>query len=367
MMERSAPPGATCSLRENGGMMAESTVQTAHELRVIGDLEAVHVLSVQDAASQNLMLEGYLKLYMDRCRDQRRLDDKTIKAYSCDIIQFMAWLDEGRLQFDRESMRSYVAHLNHKWAASTVRRKLASLKAWTNWLKRERLISASPFEDLEINVRMPLLLPRTIALQELRRILEPVGSPFTGKKKRKGAWQHDAIALRDQAVLEMLTATGIRVSELCSLNIESIDLESKMVRVFGKGSKERIVILGSKQTIAVMEEYMIARKGPETLWFQPGTDALFLSRSKHRLTDQAVRKIIRKRTNEVGVELHITPHMFRHTFATTLLEQGVSLRYIQQLLGHSSVKTTERYTHVSFASLKQIMEEHNPRDVISNS
>ena len=141
-------------------MMAESTVQDGREMRMIGEIEAVHILSAQDAASQNLMLGSYLKLYMERCRDQRRLDAKTIKAYRCDIIQFMAWLDEGRFEFDRESMRSYVAHLNHKWSASTVRRKLASLKAWANWLKRERLIAASPFEDLEINVRMPLLLPR---------------------------------------------------------------------------------------------------------------------------------------------------------------------------------------------------------------
>ena len=110
--------------------MAESTVQDGREMRMIGEIEAVHILSAQDAASQNLMLGSYLKLYMERCRDQRRLDAKTIKAYRCDIIQFMAWLDEGRFEFDRESMRSYVAHLNHKWSASTVRRKLASLKAW---------------------------------------------------------------------------------------------------------------------------------------------------------------------------------------------------------------------------------------------
>ena len=344
--------------------MVTMTEREIRDVRTYGEGEGVHVLDMQSASSQNLMLAGYLKLYLARCRDQRRLDDKTIKAYRCDILQFMAWLNEGRMQFDREAIRCYLAYLNHTWAASTVRRKLASLRAWTNWLKRERFIAASPFEDLEINVRMPLLLPRTIALPELRRILEPL--EYGGKKQRKGVWQRDAIALRDQAVLELLTATGIRVSELCSLDMESIDLETKQVRVFGKGSKERIVILGSKQTLAVMGEYMNARRGPETAWFQPATDALFLSRSKHRLTDQAVRKIIRKRTNEVGVELHITPHMFRHTFATTLLEQGVSLRYIQQLLGHSSVKTTERYTHVSFASLRQIMEEHNPRDVISN-
>lgn len=307
-----------------------------------------------------------LKLYLARCTDERRLDDKTVKAYRCDISQFIDWITDCGYVFNREAMRKHLAYLNGRFSASTVRRKLASLRAWTNWLKRERLIAATPFEDLEVSVRLPLLLPRTIGLSDMRRMLEPKGRQ--GKASRTvGVATKSAIALRDQAVLELLCATGIRVSELCSLDIESIDMSTKQLRVFGKGSKERIVVLGSKQTLAVLDRYIECRRGPATEWFEPRTDALFLNRSMHRITDQAVRKIIRKRANEAGVELHITPHMFRHTFATTLLEQGVSIRYIQQLLGHSSVKTTERYTHVSSSSLRTIMEEHNPRDVISEA
>ena len=160
--------------------MVTMTEREIRDVRTYGEGEGVHVLDMQSASSQNLMLAGYLKLYLARCRDQRRLDDKTIKAYRCDILQFMAWLNEGRMQFDREAMRCYLACLNHTWAASTVRRKLASLRAWTNWLKRERFISASPFEDLEINVRMPLLLPRTAVGSENGQsyvLLRKDGSP----------------------------------------------------------------------------------------------------------------------------------------------------------------------------------------------
>ena len=349
--------------------MVEEIGLDTHSLLDVGEIVDPQPIEVGSIEEQRAVLTDDLGLYLARCRNERRLDDKTVKAYRCDILQFIDWLTVRGLTFNREAMRKHLVHLNAKFSASTVRRKLASLRAWTNWLKRERLISASPFEDLEVNVRQPLLLPRTIGLADLRRILEPGETGRKGKqsKPRKGAWQKNAIALRDQTVLELLTATGIRVSELCSLDVESIDLSTQQLRVFGKGSKERIVVLGSKQTLAVLEVYMKSRKGPSTAWCQPETEALFLSRSMQRLTDQAVRKIIRKRTREAGVEQHITPHMFRHTFATTLLEQGVSIRYIQQLLGHSSVKTTERYTHVSSSSLRQIMEEHNPRDVISEA
>lgn len=172
--------------------------------------------------------------------------------------------------------------------------------------------------------------------------------------------------MRDQAVLELLIATGIRVSELCALNMDSIDLSARQVRIFGKGLKERIVMLGSIHTVVALSDYLSVRKPLAGVNINSeACRALFLNRSKERISDQAVRKIILKRAREVGVESHITPHMFRHTFATTLLEQDVDIRYIQQLLGHSSVKTTERYTHVSSAKLRTIMEQHNPRDVLS--
>lgn len=318
------------------------------------------------------VLEANVRVYLSRCQGEHRLSDKTIKAYRCDLTQFIVWLSEARLPLDREAVRSYLVHLNEKYAASTVCRKIASMRAWVGWLKREHLIEKSPFEDLDVRLRQPLLLPRVICPAELHDILEP--NPRSARLLEEvtrsfASLPEDmrhALVLRDQAVLELLVATGMRVSELCALDLEDLDLYAKQVRIFGKGSKERVVVLGSKQTLAIMERYVSIRRAPRQPWSDLATHALFLNRANNRLTEQAVRKIINRRAREAGVETHITPHMFRHTFATTLLEQDVGIRYIQQLLGHSSVKTTERYTHVSSSKLRTIMEEHNPRDVYAS-
>lgn len=311
--------------------------------------------------------DSYLDTYLARCRNERRLDDKTIKAYSCDISQCIEWLADMGGAIDREGLRAYMAHLNANHAASTVRRKLASIRAWTRWLKREQYIEMSPFEELEVNIRQPLLLPRIIRPAELKRILDVDSRRLMlARRKRKGDHTvHEAdLALRDQAILELLVATGIRVSELCALNMDSVDMSSQQLRIFGKGSKERVMILGSKTTREVLESYLEDRQDEQSPWCVPKTNALFLNRARRRITDQAVRRIIFKRTKEAGVPTHITPHMFRHSFATALLEEDVDIRYIQKLLGHSSVKTTERYTYVSSAKLREIMEQHNPRDVL---
>ena len=311
-------------------------------------------------------LRQALEAYLARCTGERRLDAKTIKAYKCDIEQHIEWLEVKRLTLDCDTMRDYLVYLNGIWAASTVRRKLASLRAWCGWMRREHLIAVNPFDDLEISIRQPLLLPRTIGPSEMKRILMPGTNEAKRLKERKTV-QKNAVKLRDQAILEMLTATGMRVSELCALDITSVDMNAQQVRIFGKGSKERIVVLGSITTLAVVGEYIKCRTEPGQPWYEPKTKALFLNRSLNRITDQVVRKLINKRVSEAGVKTHITPHMFRHTFATTLLEQDVGIRFIQQLLGHSSVKTTERYTHVSSSKLRDIMRDHNPRDVLGGT
>lgn len=312
-------------------------------------------------------LEASLETYLARCRNERRLDEKTIKAYNCDIRQCIEWLWDMGGRLDRDGLRVYMAYLNANNAASTVRRKLASIRAWTRWLKREQYIEKGPFEELEVNIRQPLLLPRVIRPAELKLILDIDSRRLQlARRQRKGdATVHEAdLALRDQTILEILVATGIRVSELCALDMDSVDLSSQQLRIFGKGSKERIMILGSKTTREVLESYMEDRQDERSPWCVPKTNALFLNRAKRRITDQAVRRVIFKRAKEAGVHTHITPHMFRHSFATALLEEDVDIRYIQKLLGHSSVKTTERYTYVSSAKLREIMEQHNPRDVL---
>ncbi len=343
---------------------AERAVQA---VRGMGEVDRACLLHPPSDSDRQLyeVLTDSVALYLARCRGEKRLDQKTVKAYCCDIEQFLVWLEEGIREFSRASMREYMVYLNARYAASTVRRKLASLRAWATWMRREDFMAASPFDDLDVSIRQPLLLPRTIGPRDLRHMLEPNGAAGISKEEHAPTM----LELRDQAVLELLIATGIRVSELCALNLDSVDLSARQIRIFGKGSKERIVMLGSNHTVIALSDYIRVRKpigqpdGREGMGLRP----LFLSRSKERITDQAVRKIILKRAKEVEVEAHVTPHMFRHTFATTLLEQDVDIRYIQQLLGHSSVKTTERYTHVSSAKLRTIMEQHNPRDVLSSS
>lgn len=344
--------------------------------------------------------------YLDYCLHERRLSAKTVKAYAYDLDQFLEWARSTGARPGRPALKAYLAHLNTSYAASSVKRKLASVRAWTYWLSNERYIYKSPFDHWGVSLRQPLLLPRVIGTADLRRIVEPHGASTTYKRCMR--------ELRDQAVIELLVATGARVSEISALNIENLNLTDQSVRIFGKGSKERMVYLGSSKTLEVLERYLAVRmtlnqyveeehaKGPQPalrgMRGEKGTKrereptalggergvgaedmtisgrlqapdsgrcALFLNSERKRLSDQGIRKIVAKRAQSVGVKLHVTPHMFRHTFATILLEQDVDIRYIQKLLGHSSVKTTERYTYVASAKLRKIMTQSNPRDVIS--
>lgn len=394
---------------------------------------------VEEESSPASAYVGVYHAYLAYCARERRLDRKTIGAYRRDIAQFLEWAEATGHTLDRASMRAYLAHLNGRYAASSVRRKMAAVRAWTNWLCREDYICVSPFEHLDVSIRQPVLLPRTIGPSDLRRIMDSddvahEGKPdaSSGREERgepaqttlRRTLKQDERHLRDQAVLELLIATGARVSEICSLDLDSVDLDARVVRIWGKGSRERVVYLGSQLTVDALESYLTVRlrglkaeatprgaamrmanselalRGPECRVLNgknvlPQTPdgrhasdtrgrngvssvgergvssthggderALFLSSLGKRLSEQAVRKIIEKRANETGVRAHITPHMFRHTFATLLLENDVDIRFIQTLLGHSSIRTTERYTHAASAKLKELLENRNPRDMV---
>lgn len=320
----------------------------------------------QEEPITNKKLRETLHIYLRSCTAERRLNEKTVKAYRCDIGQYLEWAERHRAQFGKEAMRSYLMSLNEHYAVSSVRRKLASLRAWCTWLRRETYIRVSPFKDLQISIRRPIVLPRTIGPADLRLMM---GTESVGRPPHSVTECQEQRDIRDQAVLELLIATGARVSEVCSLDIESVDMEARIVRIHGKGSKERIVYLGSVHTIEALEGYLTVRlpNGSQQGRAAGEEHALFLNSSHARLGEQGVREIIRKRAREMGVTSRITPHMFRHTFATALLEQDVDIRYIQQLLGHSSIRTTERYAHATSARLRKIMEERNPRDAIEIS
>ena len=296
----------------------------------------------------------YIDHYLSNCQYQKGLNAKTIKAYRIDLQQFSVFMKD--YDCNKESIQSYIASLYPKYKFKSIKRKIASLKAFFSYLEFEELISANPFNKIQIKLHEPFLLPRTIPFTTIGRILQ---CAYQQKQLLEHSTYQFHAVLRDVAVLELLFATGIRVSELCSLRPSDIDLQVGTVRIYGKGAKERIVQIGNAEVLSAVTAYYQAFASQITQ-----SDCFFVNRLGTQLSDQSVRFMIRKYAALAGVEQHITPHMFRHSFATLLLEEDVDIRYIQQLLGHSSITTTQIYTHVTSKKQRDILTAKHPRNKI---
>lgn len=298
-------------------------------------------------------LQHLLSRYLRDCQYQKGLDPKTLEAYQTDLTQFSAFIDRNDLDLTREGLMEYIAQLYQQYKPRTIRRKVASLKAFCNYLEYEGRVSENPFSRLRLKLSPPLILPRTLPLSAIEAILE---SAYRAEKEAKSAEHHNTI-VRDIAVLELLFATGVRVSELCTLQYQDVHLDEGEIKIFGKGAKERYVQIANPDVLTVLRCYTeIFQKDIE----KAGT--FFVNRCHRPLSDQSVRRIVTKYSSLAGVENHVTPHMFRHSFATLLLEEGVDIRYIQRLLGHSSIVTTQIYTHVAGKKQRDILLEKHPRN-----
>lgn len=300
-------------------------------------------------------LEPWISRYLLDCQYQKGLDPKTIKAYRIDLNQFSALLSQRELELTREGIMEYISDLHRNYKAKTIRRKIASVKAFCGYLEFEELVEENPFSRLRLKLSAPSILPRTIPLSAIETILMVA---YRGKENAKTEKQRNA-ALRDIAVLELLFATGVRVSELCSLQRSDVRLDEGEIKIYGKGDKERFVQIANPDVIEALRCYQEAYKDIIAL-----TGMFFVNRLSKPLSDQSVRGIVNRYSELAGVESHITPHMFRHSFATLLLEEGVDIRYIQQLLGHSSIVTTQIYTHVAGRKQRDILSEKHPRNKI---
>ena len=217
------------------------------------------------------------------------------------------------------------------------------------------IISTNPFDKIDTSFREPVLLPKTIPFNIISAILS---SAYHSLNLCQTDYSRKCV-LRDIAVLEILFATGARVSEICTLTPDAIDLENHTLKIFGKGSKERIIQIENPDVLKSLNNYFSA--------FQDEiftTGFFFVNKLKHRLSEQSVRAMINRYVDTVGYDHHVTPHMFRHSFATLLLEEDVDIRYIQKILGHSSITTTQIYTHVAMAKQKEILAVKHPRNKI---
>ena len=294
----------------------------------------------------------HIPAFIDYCRNRRALNEKTLRAYSVDLKQFSHFTNRT---YSKNEICSYISHLHSAFKPKTVRRKIATLKAFTHYLMIEEIIEINPFSKIDTSFREPLLLPKTIPLITINAIL---ATAYNSLSETSTAYRRGSV-IRDIAVLELLFATGARVSEICSLKPSDVNESDHTIKFYGKGSKERIIQIENKSVRKAIENYsLLFAKDIKSSGF------FFVNRLHNRLSEQSVRSMINKYAKSANSDIHITPHMFRHSFATLLLEEDVDIRYIQKLLGHSSITTTQIYTHVAMSKQKEILSTKHPRNKI---
>ena len=298
-------------------------------------------------------LKSEINNYLINCTSQKNLSSHTLKAYRIDLTQFL--LFKENMSLSKSNLTEYIQELHTKYKPKTVKRKIASLKAFVHYLYFEDLIESNPFDKIDTTFKEPLLLPRTIPEHIIQQLLKVSYSNMCSATTK----YEKLTTLRNTAIIELLFATGARISEICSLKLKDIDLTSKTVRIFGKGSKERIIQIENDDVISILMRYMLSTANHS----QPDS-YLFLNSRHNRLSEQSVRTVITNLEKQISSPIHITPHMFRHSVATLLLEEDVDIRYIQKILGHSSINTTQIYTHVTSSKQREILRTKHPRNKI---
>jgi integrase/recombinase XerD len=295
-------------------------------------------------------MDEQVSAFINYLRAEKGFSQNTISAYQNDLTQLsqfvagVAMPDGAGADLTRDSVIRFVLHLREReYAPTTVARKIAAVKSFCHFLEQEGMIVEDPTQHID-SPRVTKYLPRAASESEIERLLaQLIGDTPT--------------ALRDRAMLELLYATGMRVSELVSLNRTDVNLDGDLVQCRGKGGKQRLIPFGGKAREAVVR---YVEHGRATLLGGRDHEALFLNHHGERLTRQGFWLIIKAYARQAGIE-KITPHTLRHSFATHLLSNGADLRSVQELLGHSSIATTQVYTHVADGSLRQTYEEAQPQ------
>lgn len=284
--------------------------------------------------------------FLHFCRLEKGLSINSLSAYARDLKGFAEFTKprKGTMP-DAEAIRSYIDHMYSAGLGSrTIARHLTTLRNFYRFLLREGTVASDPTEHMG-SPRQWQSIPKFLNLEEIERL---VGAPQGDRP----------VALRDRAMLELLYATGLRVSELCGAGLQDLDMEMGLLRVTGKGNKQRIVPVG-KAALAAVRRYLELGRGK--LLKKRGSRYLFVTARGGGLTRQAFWKLLGNYGRKVGIFEGLTPHVIRHSFATHLLERGADLRSVQTMLGHADISTTQIYTHVMRSKLRRTLDEHHPR------
>ena len=293
--------------------------------------------------------ERLLYNYVRYLEAERHASPYTVRNYTHDLRHFLEFLNAQKVatleEVDRHLLRRYIASLQEKgFEKASVARKMSALRSFYRYLMQENIISANPL----LTVSSPKLekrLPAFLSNDEVTRLLE---APDSATPQGQ----------RDRAMLELFYASGLRVSEMARLDLSNIDLEAREIRVWGKGSKERMVLMGQPAAFALG---LYIREGRRQLLGKSRSEALFINRYGKRLSERSLQKIISRYAVKAGLDKRVFPHMLRHSFATHLLDGGADLRVVQELLGHANLTSTQIYTHLTQTQARKVYLAAHPR------
>ena len=297
------------------------------------------------------MQKQYLEDFKTYLSFEKNYSEHTVKGYASDILSFLIWLNADCLNVDINKLREYqhfIQRFNYK--KTTILRKIASIRGFYKYLYKERYIDSNPADSL-IAPKRGKSLPKFLTDDEMERILDNVDISTPA-------------GFRNKAILELLWATGMRVSELSGLNFGDLELDNNEIKVFGKGAKERIVLVSNRakkyleQYINTARPLVIGVNGVKT--DEDDSSPVFINNTGYRLQTKTIRNVINQVVEKIQLPKHVTPHMFRHSFATRLIENGADLMVVQELLGHASISNTQIYTHISTQHLKDVYNNTHP-------
>lgn len=295
------------------------------------------------------------------CQYEKNLDTNTLRAYNIDLKQFYkAHINLKTHEINKNHLKKFIEELfKYEYKIKTIKRKIAVIKAFFNFLEFEDIIVVNPFRKMRLSLKEPKILPETLDINEIGNILQYIHNKAKCSINNPSTYKY---ILKDLVVTEMLFSTGMRVSELSNLTKNDINIKTGYIKIFGKGSKERIANICDERILSLISEYI------ELFNIYKNESKYFLvNKNRNRLSEQSIRLMIKKYKKEIGLSKNITPHTFRHTFATLLLEEGVDIRYIQTMLGHSAITTTQIYTKVSSEHQRKILRLNHPRKKIQSN
>lgn len=321
-------------------------------------------------------VQDYITPYLDYCKYQRRLSENTIRNYGFDLKFFTDFLyaqdppTPDCNQVTKKTLEAYLESMTTKYKVKTIKRKMACVHSFFGYLEDQEIIEDDPFRKFRLRLKEGYRKPKSMSIPEMDHLLKTIyedefAVPATRMLKKlrskkltpPESFSREFTWYRDAVIMELLFAVGLRVAELCSLRFSDYDDIDHSFYIIGKGNRERVLYLENAQVIKMFNDYLFFRRAI-------GIDLpyIFVTKFNGQMSTQGVRNIVTKYAQKAGIQKNITPHVFRHSFATLLMESGVDIKYIQDFLGHSTIATTQIYLHISDEQKRKVLATKHPRE-----